>query len=271
VCLPQVKLRSGPPDLVAETADHPIEIDGDGRLIHPLLAAPPVLSLWRAPTDNDRLSGISLRWAEQGLDEAGRKLVEVVHDGDQVTVYARYLDGLVTHEQVLTPVRNGILIAETAELGAALTDVARVGTVFETVAGFRRAEWFGQGPWETYPDRCTAPVGTYQADIDDLFTPYLRPQESGGRSGVRRFTLTGEAGTLQVRLDGPRQVSLLRHRPADLAAAGHHDELWPRPECVVHLDAAHRGLGTASCGPDTLPAFLVGAGTYRWSWTLETQ
>ena len=30
---------------------------------------------------------------------------------------------------------------------------------------------------------------------------------------------------------------------------------------------AHRGLGTASCGPDTLPAYLVGPGTYRWSWT----
>jgi beta-galactosidase len=275
VCLPQVRLRSGPRDLLAGTADTPggppIEIDGEGRLIHPLLAAPPLLSLWRAPTDNDRLAGISVRWAEQGLDEAGRELAEVARHGDQVTVRACYHDGLVTHEQVLTPVRNGILIEETAVLGAALTDVARVGTVFETVAGFRRAEWFGQGPWETYPDRCTgSPVGTYQADIDDLFTPYLRPQESGGRSGVRRFTLTGEAGTLRVRLGRPQQVSLLRYRSADLAAAAHHDELVPRPECVVHIDAAHRGLGTASCGPDTLPSFLVGAGTFRWSWTLET-
>ena len=32
------------------------------------------------------------------------------------------------------------------------------------------------------------------------------------------------------------------------------------PETVVHLDAAHRGLGTASCGPDTLPEYLVGPG-----------
>ena len=41
-----------------------------------------------------------------------------------------------------------------------------------------------------------------------------------------------------------------------------------RPETIVHLDAAHRGVGTASCGPDTLPGYLVGPGTYRWSWTL---
>jgi beta-galactosidase len=65
-------------------------------------------------------------------------------------------------------------------------------------------------------------------------------------------------------------VSVTRYRAADLAAAAHHDELVPRDRHVVHLDAAHRGLGTASCGPDTLPAYLVGPGTYRWSWTLST-
>ena len=34
------------------------------------------------------------------------------------------------------------------------------------------------------------------------------------------------------------------------------------------FDAAHRGLGTASCGPDTLPAYRLGPGVYRWSWAL---
>jgi beta-galactosidase len=49
----------------------------------------------------------------------------------------------------------------------------------------------------------------------------------------------------------------------------HHDELVPRAGCVVHLDAAHRGLGTASCGPDTSPPYLVAPGVHRWSWTLR--
>ena len=107
--------------------------------------------------------------------------------------------------------------------------------------------------------------------MDRLFTPYLRPQESGGRHGVRGFSLLSAdaGGGLAVRLDLPRQVSVTRHRAVDLAAATHHDELVPRPRCVVHLDAAHRGLGTASCGPDTLPRYRLGAGTYRWSWSLH--
>jgi hypothetical protein len=42
----------------------------------------------------------------------------------------------------------------------------------------------------------------------------------------------------------------------------------PPSETIVHLDVAHRGLGTASCGPDTLPQYLVGPGTYKWSWSI---
>jgi beta-galactosidase len=113
-------------------------------------------------------------------------------------------------------------------------------------------------------------VGHHRASVDALFTPYLRPQESGGRHGVRSFSLSSSGGGpgLTVRLDSPRQVSVVRHRAHDLDTAAHHDELTPRACPVVHIDAAHRGLGTASCGPDTLPPYLVGAGTYRWSWTL---
>jgi beta-galactosidase len=44
----------------------------------------------------------------------------------------------------------------------------------------------------------------------------------------------------------------------------------PREEVVVHVDAAHRGLGTASCGPDTLADHVLHPGEYRWSYTLVT-
>jgi len=64
-------------------------------------------------------------------------------------------------------------------------------------------------------------------------------------------------------------VSATHYRATDLAAALHDVELAPRAETVVQVDAVHRGLGTASCGPDTLPEYLIGPGTYRWSWTLR--
>ncbi|WP_345672895.1 glycoside hydrolase family 2 TIM barrel-domain containing protein, partial [Streptomyces phyllanthi] len=246
------------------------ETDADGLLLHPLLTAPPLLSLWRAPTDNDLLGGMADRWRALGLDRPVRETVSVERKGARVRVRSRWLTGAgpVEHEQTFSALLDGrVFVEEKAVLPEGLRDVARVGTVFETVAGLDRFAWYGQGPWESYPDRAAgAPVGHYTASVDELFTPYLRPQESGGRHGVRHFSLTGDGGHgLSVRLDEPRQVSVTRYRAEDLAATAHHDELVPLPGCVVHVDAAHRGLGTASCGPDTSPAYLVPPGTHRWS------
>ncbi|MGW6904189.1 glycoside hydrolase family 2 TIM barrel-domain containing protein [Streptomyces sp. NPDC054940] len=272
VCVPQIQLRG--PAVAADVAvDRRVEIDGEGRLVHPLLTVAPALSLWRAPTDNDELGGMAPRWRDWGLDALVRKVVSVREEAGRVTVVAEYAGtiGVVRHRQVLTAVEGGVRVEEEAELPAAFHDVARVGTVFETVAGLDLLEWFGQGPWESYPDRSAgAPVGHHSLPVDELFTPYLRPQESGGRHGVRRFTLSAPDATgLTVVLDEPRQVSVTRYRAEDLTAAAHHDELVPRPGCVVHIDAAHRGLGTASCGPDTFPSYRVAPGIHRWSWTLR--
>ncbi|MPY61303.1 glycoside hydrolase family 2 TIM barrel-domain containing protein [Streptomyces spongiae] len=297
VCAPQVRLRgearglparatvrgrSASPVCVDDPGQSvsPVCVDDQGLLVHPRLAAPPVLSLWRAPTDNDRLGGAADRWAEQGLPSAARSLTDIkrdiTRDGERVVVRAEYLTaaGTVLHEQVLTPLAGGtLLVEETAVIPDGLDDLPRVGTVFTAAEGLDQARWFGHGPGETYPDRCAGgPVGRYGAPVRELFTPYLRPQESGGRHGVRWFSLTtGEdSGTgLTVHLDTPRQVALTHYTAADLAAARHHDELTARPCVTVHLDAAHRGVGTASCGPDTLPAYQAGPGTYRWSWTLH--
>lgn len=273
VCVPQVRLRAAAPARHDALPDSPVEVDEDGLLVHPLLTAAPVLSLWRTPTDNDEIGGMAVRWRAWGLDALERKVVDVRRESGSVTVVAEYatLAGAVRHEQVFTRVEGGVRVEETAQLPAALDDVPRVGSVFETVAGLDVLEWYGQGPWESYPDRSGgAPVGHHCLPVDELFTPYLRPQESGGRHGVRRFTLSAPDATgLAVALDEPRQVTVTRYRAADLAAATHHDQLVPRPGCVVHLDAAHRGVGTASCGPDTSPGYLVPAGTHRWSWTLR--
>ena len=46
-------------------------------------------------------------------------------------------------------------------------------------------------------------------------------------------------------------------------------ELAPSKSAEIHIDAAIRGLGTAACGPDTLPEYCVGAGTYQFRWQLS--
>ncbi len=259
----------------SSVAAAPIELDAEGLLVHPLLAAPPTLSLWRAPTENDRFGGIAAGWSAVGLDRLERRLVSIERIGDATVVTSEYRTGTgvaVGHVQTLRTLGDGaIRVDEVAVVPAGLPDVPRVGTVLEVAAGFEQVDWFGTGPHETYPDRRRAGlVGRWHSTVTDLYTPYVRPQESGGRADVRWFELAdGHGRGLRIDLDQPRQVSATHFRATDLAAALHDVELRPRAEAVVHIDAVQRGLGTASCGPDTLPEYLVGPGTYRWSWTLR--
>jgi beta-galactosidase len=106
--------------------------------------------------------------------------------------------------------------------------------------------------------------------VAEQYTPYVRPQENGGRNGVRWFTLTGSNGRgIRIDLDKPRQVSVNPYRAGELADATHDVELIASGNTIVHIDAAHRGVGTASCGPDTLAPYLVPGGTYSFTWSVR--
>jgi beta-galactosidase len=252
----------------------PVTLDDAGLLVHELLASPPRLALWRAPTDNDRILGIAAQWREWGVDRLTRTLRSLRQEGEATVVESeeRTAGGIVVlHEQRFRAIEGGgVLVTEAVTIPDDLDDLARVGVVMEAVSGLEQTEWFGRGPVESYPDRWHgSPVSRWRSTVAREHVPYVRPQENGGHAGIRWFELSDEtARGFRITTDEPRQMSATHFRAEDLAAARHDVELTPRPETVIHLDVSHRGLGTASCGPDTLPEYLVGPGTYEWSWTI---
>jgi beta-galactosidase len=281
MCWAQLPIDPGTQELskpyaapVAAPADAAPDVDAAGLLVDKLLAAPPRLSLWRAPTDNDRIGGFAAQWREWGLADLTRAAVTVRRESGAVVVTADECTSagiVVGHEQTFRAAAGGgILVTETIRIPAELTDIARVGLALETVPGLEQVEWYGRGPVETYPDRRRAgAVARYRSTATELYVPYTKPQENGGRNGVTWIELSDGGGRgLRLAFDRPLQVSATHYRAADLAAAKHDVELTPRPETIVHFDVAHRGLGTASCGPDTLPEYRVGPGTYTWSWLI---
>eukprot|EP00965_Chrysotila_dentata_P223670 6193709-Pleurochrysis_carterae.AAC.3 len=51
---------------------------------------------------------------------------------------------------------------------------------------FQHLKWFGKGPQESYADRQkAAKLGIYNGRVSEQLHPYLRPQESGNKVGVR--------------------------------------------------------------------------------------
>ena len=71
--------------------------------------------------------------------------------------------------------------------------IPRVGLRMQLPDLFTRLEYYGRGPWENYIDRRTSCfIGRYEANIADLYEPYVRPQENNHRTDVSWFALTGK-------------------------------------------------------------------------------
>lgn len=250
-------------------------IIGDERV----LAGGVRAELWRAPTDND---GIKLwsgqeskalgRWQAWGLGELSRRLVtvDVADDAVTSTHELRGAHGVAaTHVQTVRLVEGRVVFVEEVDVPAAWDDVARVGVSFLTRPGFEHVEWFGLGPDENETDRrAGALVGRYTGTVDEL--PYVMPQDFGTRTDVRWFSVASARAGLRVETGDDRLLvcSATHHTQDDLAAATDWLNLRRRRETVVHVDVAKRGVGTASCGPDTLDRYWVAPGRWRWSWSL---
>ena len=243
------------------------KVDAAATRVESLLAEPVTLQIFRAPTDNDgfklnpdlsrrlRVGGQSLqRWQDAGVDAPdGARLVE--HRFTRVV----HSDGSVTHEHLVEVPEN-------------LADLARVGVTFQLPAGFEHLRWFGRGPHENYPDRqASAPLAIWEGAVDS--SPYLVPQEFGLRTDCRWFECIDPAGGRTVRIEMLNPVSLhcsaTHYTVQDLYAAAHDSELVARRSLVVNVDVAHRGLGSASCGPDILPQYRLPAGRYEFSYRLS--
>ena len=247
----------------------------------PVLAASVRAELWRAPTDNDGLKLLPRqehkplgRWRAWGLDELTRELVDVRRRRDSVTARHRLVapDGMAAvHTQRLRLAGDGaVWFDDEVVLPDAWDDVPRVGLSFLAPADLGDVAWFGLGPGENETDRCSGSVVGHFAGVPDEL-PYLMPQDFGTRTGVRWYDLLGADRRLRIAAARPSTliVSATHHTSADLTPATDWLDLRRRDEVVVHVDVAKRGVGTASCGPDTLEAYRVGSGPHRWTWRLH--
>lgn len=114
-------------------------------------------------------------------------------------------------------------------------------------------------------------VGDWASTIEAQYVPYMRPQDHGHHADVTSFSVhSGDQALFSVRADEGEHISFAvrRHSDEDLESATIPPELPTRTEAFVHIDHAVRGVGTGSCGPDTLQQYRIGPGTYRWGWTL---
>ncbi|MEL7283016.1 MAG: glycoside hydrolase family 2 TIM barrel-domain containing protein [Pseudomonadota bacterium] len=273
------------PAVLSEPAAVPLSFDSGQMLADgaPIFASSITPCVWRAPTDNDGgkpgarplFLNKTREWVGYGLNALvpDERRVDAI-SGDTIKTKQSW-EGTgghkLIHQSTYTIGQNQIAVEETIIIPEAWKDVPRVGIRFEIDRGFDRLQWFGLGPDESYPDRFGAQtVGLWDSSVDDQYHPYVRPQEYGAHEKCRWFSLKDQAGRgIRVTLPEPLSFTARPHHDAVLNEAETLAELTPNETTEIHIDAAMRGLGTAACGPDALPQFLIGPGTYVFRWIVQ--
>lgn len=248
-----------------------------------LLRGSPRPCFWHAPTANERGWGmgsengqwlLASRYATIRPDTPAPE-VEERPDGVAVT-YQYALPTVPASECDVTYLVDGdgrVDVTLTVRPGAGLPDLPELGMLLEAPADLHRLEWYGDGPHEAYVDRRgSARLGRWQADVSEMLTPYLRPQESGNRTGVRWATVTDDRGWgLRVSSEDPDglELSACAWTPFEIENANHPVDLPPVQKTVLRPAWRRRGVGgDDSWGARTHPEHLLPAGqelTFRFS------
>ena len=234
-----------------------------------------VLNAFRLPTDNDGSKKAS--WDALGLptlsSTAKGTSTKVTKDdnGKTVTVsmqstygtssntfdvsldFIVCADGTIMTNSMIRPKNTGAIIP-------------KLGFRLELLKEMEQLSWFGRGPWDSYRDRKEACLpAIYNSTVTDQYEEYILPQEHGTKQEVRWLSVTDNEGR-GLLFVAPDQMaaSAVHFRPEDNYTdkdhrAKHTYEFKSCATTVVNLDAATRGLGNNSCGPDVMDQYELRA------------
>ncbi|MCX7027893.1 MAG: DUF4981 domain-containing protein [Spirochaetes bacterium] len=257
------------------------------------LASPLMMNLWRAPTENDGLktfiaqrgklgysfycqNKVMYEWLEAGLDKLSFSLIGKKFDpaAGQVEFIHSVTSGtgrqVGKFSQLWRFMEGGLAPSFIFDLDPRLPELPRIGLACSLDPAFGHVLWYGRGPCECYSDRkAGAPIGLYERDVDELRVPYVLPQENGNRTDLRWVEFSTPGSGEKIRFSAPGFDFSASHYSAEqLWKAFHECDLVRQDNIFLNLDLAQRGLGTATCGPDTLERYKIRPGTYRLDLTI---
>ncbi len=236
-------------------------------------------NFYRAPTDNDFGARLQKRIGAWRCPTITCQKVETDSEKGRVIVRSEMSvgDTLGTLTAEYTLYGDGRLhVRESMKSDTALM-IFRYGMRMRLCNKFNRVSYYGRGPIENYADRKeSAFVGYYTQSVDELFYPYIRPQENGNHTDVRYWTLHGEMGIdLNVLADEELlSVSTLRYSQETLDDGEEkhqrHSELIEQdPYVSLCVDKKQMGLGCVnSWGATAEKEHLVQTGDLSYGFWL---
>lgn len=226
-----------------------------------LLSEPAQVSIWRAPTDNDR--NIKHRWIDARFDRAytrcyassAQKLptgsVRVSCDMGLVAPVVQRIATLHADWIITTEGAISLDLQATRDMGFPF--LPRFGVRLALPKQLTRVTYCGYGPYESYIDKHQASWhGVFEGTTETLFEPYIMPQENGNHYDCDWASVADPTERVSLAFFGNQRFDFqaLPYSEQELTAAQHNAELPESSATYVHLDARNSGVGSNSCGPE---------------------
>ena len=178
--------------------------------------------------------------------------------GFDVTIHYTIIgDGRIICDNTMVPFGN-------------LPVLPRIGATMELSDEYHHTEWYGFGPWDTYPDRnACGRLGVHSETCGNSLSYYAVPQECGNKERCKYMKLANENGEGIVLFGAVSYaMSALPFTASELDDMKHLSDTYPRSRVVASVDYAHNGLGNKSCGPDVLQQYRLFPETARFVYTI---
>lgn len=211
---------------------------------------------WRAATDNDFGAGLQNRLAAWQNPRLSRKAFDIKQDGANYVVTAEYeirqLEASVKLTYTMTPAGK-LVVTQALTVNPEAKEkpqLMRFGMNMQMPKEFSQIEYYGKGPHENYIDRAFGQnIGIWKQTVAEQFWGYVRPQETGTKTGVRYWEITNADGKgLKFEGTEPLECQALNYTIEDLQPTRekkqfHSGDLIERPFTDLHVSARSMGLG----------------------------
>lgn len=239
------------------------------------LAEPVRLTVWRAPTDNDKnikvFWGSYNIWQGENFDKLFSKVYACMVTDGSICVDAS-LAGVSRKPffrytlQVKVNRRGVISVNLEGNLREKVVYLPRLGFEFTLPKKNMKFRYYGCGPMESYSDlRHGSTVGMYKSTAEAEYVPYVRPQEHGNHVDVRMLSI----GKLLFESDKAFSCNVSAFSTEAIDRAEHTDELLCDNKTHLRVDYKVSGIGSASCGPELMEKYRLSERNITFGFTIS--
>ena len=231
-----------------------------------LLAAESEITVWRAPTDNER--HIKNIWGlyqdnriAYNMNRQFTKIYSVELCENEIKFVGSlagvarlpFINFTASYKFFTDGTVDINIVADVADY--VKTYLPRFGMEFKLKNKNASFVYFGRGKEENYCDMNShAPIGLYESNAKAEYVDYIVPQEHGNHSRCKMLEIKN---SLSFYAKSEFDFNASQYTSEELSNCSHSNELKPFGGTNIRIDYKNSGVGSASCGPELEEKYRV--------------